>query len=412
MKILHVGFSDSNGGAAIAMMRLHSALIDQNIDSKVLVMEKNTNDKNVFGPQKSFDVVLNDIKQIITKSKRYFFFNSGGYSHSLNIFNSNILKRIEEINPDIVNLHWVNNELLSIKQIGKIKKPTVWTLVDMWPMCGGEHYTESSRYKNGYLKTNKDIDNKLIDLNKILWGRKIKNWNNKFKSIICISDWLKNKASESVIFKNTNIKKINCNINTRDWTPIDKNVARDILKLDKKEKIFLFLSTNGATNKIKGFKFIDEALSKISKNYDKFRLIIAGNERRNIGQKNYKHTLINKSFGGNMNELRLLYSASDLLLSPSIMEAFGQVAIEAASCGTPTIAFKNTGFEDIIKNKHNGYIANYQDQNDFTLGVEWFLNLNDADISNISKNCLEIVKKKFDDRLISQEYINLYKSIL
>ena len=412
MKILHVGYSDSKGGAAIAMMRLHSALIDKNIDSKVLVIEKITNDKNVIGPQKSFEIFLNNLKQLITKLKKYFFFSSERYSHSLNIFNSNILKKIDQINPDIVNLHWVNNEMLSIKQIGKIKKPTVWTLVDMWPMCGGEHYTESLRYKDGYLKSNKEIDNKLIDLNKILWGQKIKNWNNRFNCIICISDWLKNKASESLIFKNTTIEKINCNINTGDWTPIDKNIARDILKFDKNEKVFLFLSTNGVRDKKKGFKFIDEALSKISKKYDNFRLIIAGNERHDISKKNYKYTVINKLFNGNLNEMRLLYSASDLLLAPSILEAFGQVAIEAASCGTPTVAFKDTGFEDIIENKHNGYIANYKSQNDFTHGIEWFLSLNNADIMNLSKNCLEITKNKFDDKLIAQKYINLYKSIL
>jgi hypothetical protein len=32
MKILHVGYSDSKGGAAIAMMRLHQSLVEKNID--------------------------------------------------------------------------------------------------------------------------------------------------------------------------------------------------------------------------------------------------------------------------------------------------------------------------------------------------------------------------------------------
>ena len=35
-------------------------------------------------------------------------------SISLNFFPSNILKKIKEIDHDIIHLHWVNNEMLSI----------------------------------------------------------------------------------------------------------------------------------------------------------------------------------------------------------------------------------------------------------------------------------------------------------
>ena len=36
MKILHISYSDTKGGAAIAMMRLHKSLINQNIDTACL----------------------------------------------------------------------------------------------------------------------------------------------------------------------------------------------------------------------------------------------------------------------------------------------------------------------------------------------------------------------------------------
>ena len=40
---------------------------------------------------------------------------------SLNFFfPSNILEKIKEIDHDIIHLHWVNNEMLSINQISKI----------------------------------------------------------------------------------------------------------------------------------------------------------------------------------------------------------------------------------------------------------------------------------------------------
>ena len=105
MKILHVGYSDTKGGANIAMMRLHHSLIKQKIDSKVLVVEKLSNDPNVLGPSRSLELIINDLKQILVRQKKYFFKNNEIYSHSVNFFKSSILKKINEIISDIVNLH-------------------------------------------------------------------------------------------------------------------------------------------------------------------------------------------------------------------------------------------------------------------------------------------------------------------
>ena len=155
MKILHVGYSDTLGGASIAMMRLHSSLRNAGIVSKVLVAQKLSTDQDVIGPIKKSEKYFNELKIKIARQKKYIYKQDGKYSHSLNIFISQILDKIEKIKPDIVNLHWINNELISIKQISQIKIPIVWTFNDMWPMCGGEHYSNNDRYKLGYNKTKK-----------------------------------------------------------------------------------------------------------------------------------------------------------------------------------------------------------------------------------------------------------------
>ena len=64
----------------------------------------------------------------------------------MNYFKSNTLKRIDILNPDIVNLHWINNEMISIEEICRISKPLVWTIVDMWPFSGSEHYNQNKVY--------------------------------------------------------------------------------------------------------------------------------------------------------------------------------------------------------------------------------------------------------------------------
>ena len=59
MKILILNFSDSSGGASIAANRLHESLIKNNIDSKLLVLDKKTNNLNTF--------IINTFSQLITK---------------------------------------------------------------------------------------------------------------------------------------------------------------------------------------------------------------------------------------------------------------------------------------------------------------------------------------------------------
>ena len=302
----------------------------------------------------------------------------------------------------------MNNELLSIEQIGKIKKPIVWTFLDMWPMCGGEHYTNTSFYKDGYAKNNDKKNKSLFDLNLYLWKKKMNYWSNKSINVVCISEWLKKKAQESQLFKNSKIYKINCDIDPDIWKPVDKKTARQILNLPKDKKLFLFVSTNGVNDLRKGFKFIDNSLKKILEQRNDFELIVVG-RNKGIENKPYKFKIIDNISGQNTNELRLLYSACDILLAPSLMEAFGQVASEASSCGTPTIAFNDTGLSDIINHKKNGYLSKYLDQDDFTKGVEWLLS--NIENENIVSNCLEIFNEKFSNLTISKKYIEIYKSI-
>ena len=53
-----------------------------------------------------------------------------------------------------------------------------------------------------------------------------------------------------------------------------------------------------------------------------------------------------------------IYSACDLLLMPSRFDTFGNVVLEAMSCGCPAVAYKTKGPKDIIEHGRNGYVVN------------------------------------------------------
>ena len=96
MKILHIGYSDTLGGASIAMMRLHNSLLNSNVNSKVLVGQKLSKDENVIGPEKS-EKYINEFKIRLARQK-YIYKHDGKFSHSLNIFSSQILKKLTKLN--------------------------------------------------------------------------------------------------------------------------------------------------------------------------------------------------------------------------------------------------------------------------------------------------------------------------
>jgi len=212
---------------------------------------------------------------------------------------------------------------------------------------------------------------------------------------------------ESDLFSNSKVEKINCNLDLSLWKPVDKNEAKNILNLPSDKKIFLFVSTNGIEDKRKGFEFVDNALNNLSNSRNDFQLLILG-KANSLNKKKYEYKVIDKLLNGNPIELRLIYSACDLILAPSTLEAFGQVALEGASCGTPTVAFNKTGILDIIEHKVNGYLSNYKDQEDFNEGINWILNNDDKNLLN---NCLKVTKEKFDSRLIANKYLDIYKSL-
>lgn len=415
MKILHVGYSDKLGGAAIAMMRLHTSLKAIGLDSNVLVGEKLSKDKYVIGPKTNNEKLFNELKIKIARQKKYFYRHNGKYSHSLNLLKSNLVSRISEINPDIINLHWINNELISIKDISKLKIPIVWTFNDMWPMCGGEHYSEDDRNKLGYDKVKKRSDETGFDINKFIWTQKKKYWKSKIKHVVCISKWLENKAIESDLFKDNLISFIPCALNTKDWSPIDKNIARDQLNLPKNKLILLFMSTNGDNDQRKGYKYIQSFLDNFLELKKNIVLLNIGKnfKNQNQNQNQIKNVInINKSFDGDPKILKLYYSSSDILLAPSILEAFGQVAIEAGSCGVPTIGFKNTGLEDTIQHEKTGYLCEYLNQNDFNKGLLWMIEKINKNRNYFESSCISFVKRNFSSEIIAQKYKSIYESIL
>ena len=375
LKILHISSSNIYGGSTKAAVNLHKSLLKENVHSFFLSQDNVLNLPNSLSKQSSF---------------------------------TNILNRINNSDCDLVNLHWICNEFISINQIKKINKPIVWSLYDMWPFSGAEHYSDSNRYIEGYLKNNRNKDEKGFDINKWVWMRKLKNFNFQFP-LVAPSEWLKDCVKKSFIFKDFKIHKIGHAIDINKWGTIDKDYSKDLFEVDKKKKLIIFFSSGSTQNHRKGLDYLFKIINNLKIEDKIYELIIVGQKKKNnfLDKKNVRYI----DFLKDDMSRKILYNAADLILAPSRTEAFGLVVAEAAACGTPSVGFENTGVSEIILQKKTGYLAKENNLVDFAKGIEWFFE-DYKRFSNLGIKAQEYVLGNFSDKIIAKQYIDIYKKIL
>jgi glycosyltransferase involved in cell wall biosynthesis len=398
LKILHVNYSDKKGGAAISVKRLHDLLIKKNQESYLIVGDKNYQQKDIITHPTNLEKIKYIFKESFNRKISKIFYSNKNTTISLNILPSKILKIINRMNADIVNLHWIGNETLSLFDINKINTKIVWTLHDMWPFLGTDHYSSTADYSNGF--KDKKINNYYFNLDRFIWKLKKKNFNN-VKKIICTSKWMYDKVNQSDLFNKKEIKIIELPIDQEFWKPLDKNISKKFLNIDSTKKVIVFGADNFLNNNRKGFSLFIEIIKYLKKtNKFEFEVILFG-ETKNLDQ--FKHmNFINMGYINDDITKKLIYSAADVTVVPSVLEAFGLVAQEATHCGSPCVVFNNTGLTSIIEHKKNGYISNYNSINDMCEGVNWCL----KEMNGKENDIHLFTKQKFDIDKIIRKYLN------
>ena len=408
MKILHVNSSDSYGGAAKAVISLHKSLMKENIESFILTRGLGPKLENDLSKNSSIKNVINILKNGIARKICRLYKIDKKETLSISIFNSNIVNEINKIDCDIVNLHWICDEFISIEQIKKIKKPIVWSLYDMWPFSGAEHYSNDHRFQEGYLKNNRNKNESGIDINRWVWNRKRKILDFPLQ-LIAPSQWLKSITQKSFIFKNFKIDKIGHPIDVNFWKNISKIYSKEIFNIDKEKKLLVFFSSGSTQNHRKGLDYLFQIVKNLKVSEDQYDLIIVGQKKKKnfMNKKNIKYI----DFLKDDISRKILYNAADLVLAPSRTEAFGLVVAESAACGTSSVGFENTGVSETILHKETGYLAKENNIDDFTSGIEWFFEDHER-FFNLGMKAKKYVSDNFSDNLIAKKYIGVYKKII
>lgn len=410
MNILHLNTFYRTGGAAIAAKRLVKALNALNIEARILVQLKDTDEPFVIGSNRLADRISEPLNSLYNKIPVLFY-----PRRQANLFTpgrslSRLSKWIDAYKPDLIHLNWVANGFFDINDLKRLKIPLVWTMHDMWAFTGGCHCAyECMKYKNSCGSCPQLGSQKPADLSYQVLQRKLKAYKDLNITFVAPSQWMYDSAGASSLLRDKQLKLIHNGIDLTVFRQIDKNIARSLLNLPQNKKLVLYGAVNALTDKNKGYALFAEALSQVQNemNTQDIELVLFGlNESDDHGKLPFKSHY--PGYVYDAISLVLLYSASDLTVVPSYQESFGLTAVESLACGTPVVAFDVSGLKDIVDHKINGYKARPYEVSDLANGVKYIL----SEQTNFSIEARQKAEEKFDISQIAQQYIELYQSIL
>ncbi|MCK9352703.1 MAG: glycosyltransferase [Gallionella sp.] len=414
IKVLHINTWDMDGGAARAAYRINLGLRNLGVNSRMVVLNQRESNPAVMRPLGAYSKVTQKVKglsaQILLDAQH----STNTVTHSLNFFTSGLADWINRSDANIVNLHWVGGEMISVEEIGRLNKPICWTMHDMWPFSGAEHYDDlhsPGRYQQGYYANNRPHDYSGLDLDAWVWRRKRKAWADKTFQLISPSHWLADCAGNSALFSKQPCRVIHNGIDLKRFHPLDRKQARSILRLREDRRYVLFGAISSTSDARKGFHLLLPAIRRLAAMPE-----FAGNTELLIFGANAPVNPVD--FGlpvhymGHLYDeisLAILYSAADVFASPSMQDNLPNTLVEALACGTPCVAFDIGGMQDLIEHEKTGYLVNAYDIEGLSAGLAQAL-ADDGDSKR--EACRAKAEKSFGELVVAEKYLALYREML
>ncbi len=351
-RVLHLSTYEAKGGAARAARTLHRALLAQGAQSRMHVGTRQTTDPAVSQGSAARQAVSRELDRRLWQLQR----SPTQTWRSPARFASLSPEVVNRSSADIVNLHWVTDGFLSVEAIARIDKPIVWSMYDMWPFCGTEHYaldTPTARWRTGYTNTNRPKDESGFDLDRWTYKRKRAHWLGRPPiHMVPASTWLHDATKASALLGGSPVHRIPHVIDVDTFAPLEMTDARRRLGLPLEVPIILFLASAGITDKRKGWDLLEAALPAVKQTQVNLLVVVVGpiphDDARSRTERACAATVHWHGPVDSSAELRLLYTAANITAVPSREDNMPLTAMEAQACGRAVVGFQIGGLLDIV----------------------------------------------------------------
>ncbi len=214
---------------------------------------------------------------------------------------------------------------------------------------------------------------------------------------------------------------IPCGYNPHEFYPVDKFLARMILKLDAQEFILLQL---GRMVPRKGIDNVIKALAPLQKQGIKARLVVVGGaletpnpreepELARLQQIASDHGVSERvTFVGRKNRdtLKFYYSASDIFITTPWYEPFGITPLESMACGVPVIGSEVGGIKYSVLDSKTGYLVPPNNPDALASKIQLLLE-DEKSMAQMKEQALKRVETLFTWKKIAHSVYKLYEEV-
>lgn len=353
------------GGASIAAIRLHLALLKSGFQSRLLTLHKSTgniHEHHIYHPSGGWKnkIELKLRQRAVHQQKTALQLPanqslSGEYSVPLEAYD--VTDSAHWQWADIVNLHWVN-EWISVENLVARagKKPIIWTMHDMHAFTGGCHYS------HGCLGFEIECKNCPMLVESSIPQFAHQCWKSKKTAlyvhqpnlrIVAPSQWMINLARRSSLFGNFEGLRIFNSLDTSIFKPMLREMSMSVLNLPSNKKVMLSV-IQSLKDKRKGFSILTAALEKMP-DPENWVICTVGKLHDTLPKTNIEHIHLGTIQDERM--MAIIYNSASVFVHPATEDNLPNVVAEALCCGLPVAGFAIGGMPEMVTDSENGFLA-------------------------------------------------------
>ena len=392
-------YGNNTSGAPIAATRLHQALLRAGIESHFICIDQREPGENVHVLPKS-----SLLRRIFYFVVRVFWVFSKALTGKMLMPNMlplvGLRKTIAEIDPDVIHVQYIGQDMLSFSQLAALPQPKVFTLHDISIINAIEPYPgKDRRFMEGFFRSNSS------PIERWMFGRKQKFVAGSHMVFTGPSKWVCDMFARSMI-GGGNHGEIVPNI-------IDPLFAYDPSLRKPHEKFtILFGAYGGRSSKYKGWPDLEAVLGLLPEEIKHNSEVVVYGEQ---AQEYFVHGIMVRFVGSinNVEDMKLTHHSADVFAFPSIEETLGQTKIEALLDGLPVVAFNRTACASYVDHKVNGWVAPDGDLKSYAEGLEYFYHLfKSGELDALRPRIASKTKELFAEEAIVRQMCDVYKAAM
>jgi len=317
---------------------------------------------------------------------------------------------------DVIHLHWVTNFVDYDAMLPGLARraPLVWTVHDLNPLTGGCHYDAGcNRFTLdpgcGACPQLGSADP--LDLSRDIWSRKrtaLADVPSERMHVVACSEWTARQVRASMLMNRFPLRVIPLSVDPTVFFPRDRAAARAVLGLPVDGAVVLF-AADSVANRRKGFALLAAAVEGIGDDLGDVTLVSVGGDAAELPARLGGARYVPLGYVTDDRLLATAYSAADAFVIPSLQEAFGQTALEAAACGTPAVGFDGGALPEVIRDGRTGLIVPAGDVAGLRQAIVRLL-VDDEERRGMGDAAVAVAREHHAPAVLAERYVDVYRT--